>query len=193
MIHVHSPPPALAEPEPVRTALENPALRGKMLVNVQVLLRRWMSHASGVARNQAAEDVVSEAMTLALSKSSHYDPARANVTSWILGFAQNIARKQFTRAKARGDVHCLAVVVDPSVPVQDALIQKAEHEQLHGALAQLSPVDQQIAQSFYFEKMSGAEIATSIGISAVHVRVKLVRIRSELFHLLSPTFTGDQS
>ncbi len=193
MIHVHSPPPALAEPEPVRTALENPTLRGKMLVTVQIMLRRWMNHSNNVARNQAAEDIVSEAMTLALAKSSHYDPARANVTSWIFGFAQNIARKQFTRAKARGDVNRLALAVDPCVTVQDALIQKTEHEQLHGALAQLCPMDQQIAHGFYFEKMSGAEIATMTGISAVNVRVKLLRIRIELFNLLSPTGTGGQS
>ncbi len=194
MVHVHHPPPDLAEPDPVRAALVDPVVLRSLAVGGRVLLRRWMPHSHRTELESAAEDLVSEAQVTALENAAGFDPSRgAAVTTWIHGILKNLARKRFTRIRRGPDAEGLANVADPGPAVQDQLIRESDREQVRLALAKLDPLDRRIAHLTYYESMPNAVTAAEVGLTPVGLRVRLYRIRKELFQLLSPTFPGGRS
>ena len=192
MAHVLDPPPTIAAPDPVRAALSDPLVLEKVVFNAKVMLRKMVQTSNRTERDLAAEEIASEAVMIALRKAVEFDPERASVNTWIQGIVRNLALK-FRVARKMSTRELLADVADTNESVHQILIRDTSGERVRHALAKLSGKDQKLVQLHYVEDLTSAEIAAILGISAGNVRVRLVRIHSELRPMLSAAFEGGQS
>ena len=194
MPRIHAPPDAVTEADPVRTALEDPQVRDRILGAARRFVKLSKPYSTRTALEHDAEDLASRAQAKSLEKASTFDPVRGgSVTAWVIGFVRNIARERDSR-KLCGDPSGLSERrADPSPSAQDSLILESDRELVRAALAKLHPDDRELARLCYTEGMKPAEIAVGTGITAVNARVRLCRIRKELAAILSPSFPGGRS
>jgi RNA polymerase sigma-70 factor (ECF subfamily) len=147
---------------------------------VQRYRARLLRYLTGRLTYQDAEDVVQETLVRAYRRLETYDPARPFAT-WLLAIATRLAA-----GRSRAGRRELAVDdldrADPSAAQPEQAVSQADQrqdlwEQAEGIL----PPKQHAAMWLrYGRAMSVKEIARSMGISSVHVKVLLFRARRRL-------------
>lgn len=151
--------------------------------------RHWSavySYAWVLARSVAdAEDVTQESFLALLRKPAAYDPARAQLRTWLIA----VARRQFLgriRGAAReADVEELdRAGVAPEFD-QD-LIRLERAEALRAAMAALPELQREALYLFEFEGLSLAETAAILDIEVNAVKARLFRGREQLKRMLAP-------
>lgn len=151
--------------------------------------RHWSavySYAWILARSVAdAEDVTQESFLALLRKPAAYDPARAQLRTWLIA----VARRQFLgrmRGAAReADVEELdRAGVAPEFD-QD-LIRLERAEALRAAMAALPELQREALYLFEFEGLSLAETAAILDIEVNAVKARLFRGREQLKRMLAP-------
>ena len=194
MAHVLDPPPTIASPDPVRAALSDPLVLEKNLEAARFYLQPLQRFLHLTEYELEAEDLASKAQEIALAKSASFDVNRgAAVTTWIQGIIRNLAMKTLAKRRKSRNRELTNEVIDTAVPVLQLLIRDTDREQVRIALDKLSASNRKLARLRYFDDMPHSEIAAMLAISTVSVRVKLLRIRNELTHLLPAAFQGGQS
>jgi|GEM_PF-5010607 len=194
MAHVLDPPPTIAAPDPVRAALSDPLVLQKNLEAARFHLQPLQRFLHLTEYELEAEDLASKAQEIALAKSASFDLNRgAAVTTWIQGIIRNLAMKILAKRRKSRNRELTNEVIDTAAPVLQLLIRDTDREQVRIALDKLSASNRKLARLRYFDDMPHSEIAAILAISTVSVRVKLLRIRNELHHLLPAAFQGGQS
>ncbi|WP_230975736.1 RNA polymerase sigma factor [Acetobacter garciniae] len=137
---------------------------------------------------EAAEDIVQDAFVKAWTHARHFDPSRAQFTTWLYRIIVNLSLDQHRRAQTLRTTPLPADFdrADDS-PIADRQIET--REQRHALLQALHalPVRQQAALSLvYDEGLSGAETARRLGLSKKAVERLLARGRAFLRTRLKP-------
>lgn len=134
-----------------------------------------------------AEDLTQQALMRAYERIDQYDPARS-FRSWLFTIAVRLAidahRKHAVGPMAAGVEHAM----DPAPGPAETIDQRDTQRRLW-ALADLvlEPTQRTALWLHYGEQLKAREIAGTLGISAVHVRVLLLRARRTLMtHLDQP-------
>lgn len=173
---VTSPP---AEADPVRAALENPAVWRRMCAAARAFVGRPPPVGSPIARARDAEEVASEAKLRAWQRRADFDPAR-DVVRWLVGFVSVVARE---RAKWHpggppADGPGLDdLAADLGRPVADAV---ADADHAAALLAHLPPADADLVRMHHFDHLTHAEVAARIGSNENAVRVRYHRLMGRL-------------
>jgi RNA polymerase sigma-70 factor (ECF subfamily) len=129
-----------------------------------------------IVRNAAeAEDVLQEVF-LELWASAHtFDPARGTPEAWIVMRARSrgIDRIRSIRRKNEGMAELSGATVPDAVP--DPASRAEGRELVRGALARLTPNQQEVIELAFFEGLTQSEIAARVGqpLGTVKTRMRL--------------------
>ena len=176
----NSPPPAASSEDAVRAALDDPAVRAKLLAHARAVFR---------GRHADAEDAVQEVFTRAWARRHTFDPAGGPAGGWLYGFAANVFQEMF-RAAARRPVQPPAdpaawepAVVAPDADLADARLRAERH------LNRLSPGDREVLHLRFFDELNLPAIAVRLGITYEAARMRFSRAVRRLQNLAgaSPT------
>jgi RNA polymerase sigma-70 factor, ECF subfamily len=124
--------------------------------------------ASGVQR-ELAEEIAQSAWTRGWEcRAQLKNPAALGV--WVNSIAKNLLRVDFRRRKAVEELQEDSAVIDAST----------DSTALAELLAHCTKEDRDLLVMHYMEGWSSNELAPALGISAVSVRVRLLRIKQSL-------------
>lgn len=133
------------------------------------------------ATAEDAADCLAETYRIAWQNRNRVPPGQ-EARGWMFGIARNVARAEWRRSERRSaTTQALAVAaetwyVDPT----------SEHSnRLADALAELSPVDQEIVMMLSADGLAPRDVATALKLSPNVVRVRAHRARERLRHLLA--------
>jgi len=143
------------------------------------LVRRYRDMAFGYAltlvdREQTAEDVVQEAMVLAYANYRSLRDPRA-FGAWLRG----IVRHRCYRALRTEPATVPWDAMDECEKDRTAYLNPI-WDQVHDAVESLAPEQRQLVQMHYEQGLSQSEIATTLGLSAGTVNMRLHAARSRL-------------
>jgi RNA polymerase sigma-70 factor, ECF subfamily len=140
------------------------------------------------ATAEDAADCLAESYRIAWETRTRL-PAGHEARPWLFGVARNIAR-QTHRGETRRDATTSALAkaaehwYAPSGPEDGALA---------AALAELSPVDQEIITMLAADGLAPREVAAILGLSPNAVRIRAHRAREKLRFLLGPAAPEDST
>lgn len=125
-----------------------------------------------------AADIAEEMAQAAWARGWEYraqlrDPAA--ISHWIISIAKNLLRVSYRSKKVVEELTDDSARIHPDT---DSLL-------VNQLLRRLSVSDQQLLLATYAEGCSSTEIAPKLGISAISVRVRVSRLKSNLRHALS--------
>jgi RNA polymerase sigma-70 factor (ECF subfamily) len=137
---------------------------------------------------EAAEDVVADTFAQVWKRSQTYDPARGNVLAWLSTIARNRAVDRLRQGKVdASSLDDLTSALHP--PVEDGTPSQAaaghEHaSKLRRAVRDLPSIQRRAIELAFFEGLSHAEVATTLGkpLGTVKTRIRagLAAIRERL-------------
>lgn len=170
-------PPTTAPPaDPVRAALDDPAVYARLL-----------RHAAAAYRGSKSnlEDIVQTACLRAIAKSGSYDATKASITAWVGGFVvfvcHELYRKEGREPRHRPDLD-LAEVAPARPSPEDAV---AEWRQLYETcVAQMSRDDQDVLDMAYVKDWKHERIALHYGISHAAARKRASRAMDRVKQLV---------
>ncbi|PVH28520.1 RNA polymerase subunit sigma [Pararhodobacter oceanensis] len=128
---------------------------------------------SGAAPAQA-EDCVQDVMATVWRKAAMFDPARANVSTWIFTIARN-RRIDLLRRDRRPEPEDLPWGPEPEPDQIDALALQQDSEHLGAALKALPDDQRELIEKAYFGDLSHGEIArvTGLPLGTIKSRIRL--------------------
>ena len=158
------------------------------------LVRRHAPRALRIAARllpdaASAEDVVQEAMVRAWSGIGHFDPARAQFTTWLHRIVVNLC----TDHRRRRSADPLPDDYDPAddrAGADETMEADQRHAALRDAVRRLPQKHRAVLTLVYDEGLSGAETGRVVGLSAKAVERLLARARSALRAQLAPQLDG---
>ncbi|MDX2482673.1 MAG: sigma-70 family RNA polymerase sigma factor [Pseudodonghicola sp.] len=144
---------------------------------------------SGTGSGQA-EEIVQEVMLTVWRKAAQFDPARAQVSSWVYQIARNrqidVIRKE-NRPMPEELAEDLAGASGAEPDASQILAVEQEANQLKLALSRLKPDQREIIERAYLGELSHQEISTQTGLPLgtikSRIRLGLDRLRHELKEL----------
>jgi len=132
-----------------------------------------------------AEDLAQETMVTVWRKASSFDPARAQVSTWVFTIARNLRVDALRRphdapadvagADRDPDADPLTLAVDPA-PAADEQLDGARREAaVRNALTRLAPEQLQVLWLSFYEEQSHASIASELKLplGTVKSRIRL--------------------
>lgn len=125
-----------------------------------------------------AEEVTQEALATVWRKAACFDPAQAAVSTWIFTVARNLRIDLLRRRKGydpSDEAFDFDLLESGQPDAAEELDATRLNERLRGALAQLSPEQQQVLRLSYFDEEPHSRIAAELGIplGTVKSRVRL--------------------
>lgn len=133
-----------------------------------------------------AEDVVAETFSIVWRRLDDVPEPPADELAWLYGVARRVLANHRRGATRR------ARLVER---LRSALTPARLHVAVDvaGAIARLSPADQEILRLFAWEQLHHREIAITLGISPNAAAIRLHRARGRLAHLLKESGGGRTS
>lgn len=158
------------------------------------LVRRHQARVFGVLHRyerdpQRVEDLAQETFLKAWRALDSFD-SRAPFEHWLVRIAVRTALDHLRREKRRRNEIALPDLGEDvldwlrSPDEKDEPAARDAAEVLHQALRQLSPADRVVITMQELEGCRVKEIAATLGVSGVAVRVRAVRARARLRHIL---------
>jgi RNA polymerase sigma-70 factor (ECF subfamily) len=147
----------------------------------------------GVRRFNNPEDVadfVADVFVEVMRSSASFDARRGKALPWLYGLASNVAadlyRHRARRIQAEDRLAGRALLdADDYARVEERIDSAARARQLYRALATLSGSDRRLLELVAVDGLTPAQAATALGVSAVAVRVRLLRSRNRLRRAMS--------
>jgi RNA polymerase sigma-70 factor (ECF subfamily) len=175
-------PTRFAPEDPIGTALQDAAVRARLIGAARALLGNRAGELSRAERVAEAEAIVQEASLRAWARRDQFDASR-DVVKWLVGFVMNVAREQSREhsrkktAASNDGAPLESLALDRSRDAPDAVADQLLAKHL---LEQLSAVDRQIVEMKYWSEMTSAEIGRELNLNENAVRVRLHRALIEL-------------
>ena len=132
-----------------------------------------------------AEDITQECFLALIRKKAFFDPARAQLRTWLIAVARN-QHLQRRRDLAREDGSEGVEKAEVSDTLDEGLIRLERAEDVHRAIEALPAAQREALYLFEFEDMSLADIAVVLEIEPNAVKARLYRAREQLKRLLAP-------
>jgi RNA polymerase sigma-70 factor (ECF subfamily) len=137
-----------------------------------------------LADQVVAEDICQETFWRIWNGAHTFDRQRGNFQSWLFGIARNLAIDTIRRQKSvpverlpdgRAAHLELAAKMDAGVDVMEAAWVSIQQQQVHQALAELPPEQQDVIEWIYFQGMTRREIAQekNIPFGTINTRAQL--------------------
>lgn len=133
-----------------------------------------------------AEEVVQEVMLTVWNKADSFDPARAQVSSWIYQIARN---RQIDTLRKENRVLPEELAPDPDTEDDAAQVMALQQEATHlkSALGKLAPEQREMIEKAYLGELSHQQIKQQTGLPLgtikSRIRLGLERLRHELKHI----------
>jgi RNA polymerase sigma-70 factor (ECF subfamily) len=134
-----------------------------------------------------AEDIAQETFVRVWRHAGKYNPRLGSLTTWILTIARNLALTKLSQPGRRAEmpINPETVEIASGVPLPDEqLFTQQRKQQLHAALACLSPADRSLLAASYIDELDHAAIARIEGCSIGAAKVRLHRARQRLRQIL---------
>jgi len=129
------------------------------------------------------EDLVQQTFLACLESATRFRGDSA-VRSWLLGIANNVLRNHYT-ALHRAPVPFATVSVEDLAPSVSRMLQLAQSQAALLTALRRVPIDLQVVlELFFWEDMSGPEIASTLGLPEGTVRSRLRRGRELLGEMI---------
>ena len=126
----------------------------------------------------AVDDLVQQTF-LACTESHHTFRAEASFRSWLFGIAHNVLRMHLRKHHGVEDLSLVSVC--DLGPSPASIVAAREDERLLLEALRRIPLDYQVAlELFFWEEMSGSEIANALGVPEGTVRTRIRRGRIAL-------------
>jgi RNA polymerase sigma factor (sigma-70 family) len=110
---------------------------------------------------------------------------RSSVQTWLIGIARRQAHNTLRRrALPRADVAELEILPSSNPEPEDAVLAKAEQEELATAIRWLSPVHREVLTLTFMHDLSYGEIARVVGVPEGTVKSRLSNAKRALRALL---------
>jgi RNA polymerase sigma-70 factor (ECF subfamily) len=173
---ITQPPPASLR-DPVRTALDDVAVREELLNHALAVLGRRLADRPAADRLDKAKEAFQETYARALQKRQDYNPTRP-AAPWLHGIMSNVLSetvRSLRRSPAQESADSAAwerLAVDLS---PDAAHLVPTRLDVAGYLTNLPPEHREVLTLRFYEGLSHDEIATRLGISPGNARVRLCR------------------
>jgi RNA polymerase sigma factor (sigma-70 family) len=158
---------------------------------------RLYVHKANLAGEQSAHEIALEIMQEMVMEALRSEPnfdRTASPKPWLLGIAVNLVKRRREKLFRRRQRETLAAdLAQPNEVTEEELFDRLaaqvrpgpEQEvlaamDLNEMLAQLSPAERNLIQSYLHHDMNGAEVAHALGISAGNARVRFHRVLTKL-------------
>jgi RNA polymerase sigma-70 factor (ECF subfamily) len=141
-----------------------------------------------------AEDVTQDCFLALARKPDAYNPARAQLRTWLIAVAKNLCYQRFalaSRTESLPDEN--RARCEPRI--EEQMIREQNAEAVRHALSQLPVAQQEALFLFDFEQMSLAETAAALQIEPNAVKARLHRARQALkrvFQQMQPQVIHEQ-
>ncbi len=144
--------------------------------------------AADVLRNPAlAEEAVQDAFLDLWKTASRFDPARAQVRTWLCVLVHRRAVDLARREARHHTADETLPVPDPaSYTAEELLIVQVDRRRVRLALARLSPVHQQVIELAYWGGLSQSQIAVRCGVPVGTIKSRTFDALARLATLLAP-------
>jgi RNA polymerase sigma-70 factor (ECF subfamily) len=175
--------PAVTQPstapldDPVRTALDDPAVQNELLKHALAILGRYLCSRPTMDRIDKAREAFQETYVRALQMRSNFDPTRG-VRPWLHGILTHVLFET-TRSLRRSPAQESAdpaewerLAVDLTPAATDVVPKCLD---VAGYLAKLLPEHREVVKLRFYDGLSHDEIAVRLGISPGNARVRLCR------------------
>ncbi|HEX8708775.1 MAG TPA: RNA polymerase sigma factor [Pyrinomonadaceae bacterium] len=137
-----------------------------------------------------AEDVTHDCFLSLIRRPGGFDPARAQLRTYLFAAVRNLAMKHF-RGQGR-EVTVEDLEQEPSIPeAKGPLRQLLDEElsfQVRRAIEALPPLQREALVLFEYEELALAEIAEIVGADVGTIKARLHRARRSLKRVLAPYF-----
>jgi RNA polymerase sigma-70 factor, ECF subfamily len=175
--------PAITQPvaappdDPVRSALDDTAVRDGILNHALAILGRRLANRPMTDRIDKAKDAVQETYVRALQKRHDYNPTRP-VRPWLHGIMTNVMSEtsrslRHSPAQESADAaEWERLAVDLTTDAADVVPDRLA---VVGYLAKLPPEHREVLHLRFYDGLSHDEIAARLGISEGCARVRLCR------------------
>ena len=145
--------------------------------------------------NEMAEELAQETMVAVWRKAASFDPARAQVSTWVFTIARNLRVDALRRQRdARADEGAASGteidgdlpddVMDHAPGPEEQLAGARREAAVRGALVQLGPEQLQVLWLSFYDEQSHARIASELelplGTVKSRIRLAVTRLRSLL-------------
>jgi RNA polymerase sigma factor (sigma-70 family) len=144
--------------------------------------------------NELAEELAQETMVTVWRKASSFDPARAQVSTWVFTIARNLRIDALRRqpdgatdgAAGDGDADAdpLAWAIDQAPPLDEQMDGARREVAVRHALAQLSAEQLQVVWLSFYDEQSHARIASELDVPLGTVKSRIRLAMSRLSRLL---------
>jgi len=132
-----------------------------------------------------AEDVTQESFLALLRRPQAFDPARAQLRTWLLAVARNqFLQRQRKQRREANPADASEPWIGPGL--EERLMSLERAEAVQHALAALPETQREALYLFEFEGLSLAESAVILGIDTNAVKARLYRGREQLKRMLDP-------
>jgi RNA polymerase sigma-70 factor (ECF subfamily) len=134
---------------------------------------------------QTVADLTADTFVEAMRSFGSYDPGRGPLRPWLFAIARNVYAKHSERDARRRDAasrHGGHRSLDPDETEElEQRIDAAERgREIRRALAALNPLDREAVELVDLAELTPKEAATTLGVSAGGLRVRLSRARAKL-------------
>jgi RNA polymerase sigma factor (sigma-70 family) len=172
------------------------------------LLQRWAAgdtnagealferHFDAVGRffankvDTALEDLVQQTFLACIESATRFR-GESTVRSWLLGIANNVLRNHYT-AQHRAPVPYATASFEDLAPSVSRMLQLAQSQEALLTALRRVPIDLQVVlELFFWEDMSGPEIAATLGLPEGTVRSRLRRGRELVAEMMGGETTLD--
>lgn len=159
------------------------------------LYQRYYERVYAVARgvllnSDDAQDAVQETFSLIHRNLGRFS-RRSKLGTWIFRIAVNTAIQQSRRTKYRSREAPIIEALDESAP--EKLESVADESRVNSALAKLGESDRAILTLFYWDELSLAEIAGSLGCGANAAKTRLYRARERFREAYEASGNGNDA
>ncbi len=144
-----------------------------------------------VGNEHLAEDIVSDVFLKIAGNIDRFDPGKAAVSTWVYTIANNTVLDYYRTRKVHseipeenGESGALPEALVDSVPLDSALIENDELNELAEALGSIPQRLRDIVILHYYENLTLKDVAGRMGMSYANVKILHKKALQELKNLL---------